>query len=130
MLYKTVDAINQGRFFWTALLAMWPMPFEIGKTDVVVLSFDDDDLTLLVCKEDRVDGVERRVLQVREKGGDDPLLEVRMTPEMDYINGNAFGMAVDEIGAVNTLNMVVPQLGGTWELSPADVLLEEGDQHV
>lgn len=128
-MYETVDAINKGKYFWSAFQRTWPMPFDMADTDYAVLRGEDGKLSLVVGKEERLDELERTQVELRDLQEDAVLLAVTLGAELEYVNGISLGMAIDEVGAANALALYGPTLSGAWMQAPMSAFAEGDEQH-
>lgn len=128
-MYETVDLLNKGRYFWETLAQTWPMPFQMSGTDYAVLGREDGDLSLVVCKSERPDDLERTFVQVFEKNSKSPAFEATLTSTLNFVSASLRESLLDEIGAVDALALFGPLISGEWMQKTLGEDLEGEEEH-
>lgn len=126
-LFSTLDALAKGRYFWKALVDGCRSPFDLSLHGGTLLP-SVNEVGIIVVKQQGDDGEERWIVQL-QLPSDNILLEAFLTADMDFIHANASGMALDEVGAVDTLRLYIPVSRNEWQqnCSPHDPLEDEQD---
>lgn len=121
-MYKTVNALNSGNYFWRRLLSCWPVPFDLENSSSASLFSECGQYALIVTRRE-FDEDARVVVQVRDITKNEVLLEAILSPHMDFLRGDSFSMAVDEVNATNALVGFKTTLKGQWirGLEQADI---------
>lgn len=127
-LFTTADEVAKGQYFWQALVAGWRLPFDLAKSGGTLLPHGND-VGIVVIKQQLDDGEERWIVQFKGLPADNVLLEASLTGDMSFIHASASGMALDEVGAVDTLRLYIPVVHGEWQqhCSPPNPLEDEQD---
>lgn len=104
------------------MLFCWPVPFELENSPSASLISECGQFALIVARRE-FDEDARIVVQVRDITKNEVLLEAILSPHMDFLRGDSFGMAVDEVNATNALVGFKTALKGRWErgLEQADI---------
>ncbi|WP_454727848.1 MULTISPECIES: hypothetical protein [Cupriavidus] len=111
-IYRGVDAVQQGQFFWTTFTRFWPMPFQLEGYGGAVLNDTAVGKTLVVAVAETPRDDE--CLRVQLLVSDDIELEVSLTRDHhEFICGSHRGRAVDEVSAVDVLSLHLP-ICGEW----------------
>lgn len=138
MIYATVDALNDGPYFWKTLVSKWPVPFKISDSESAILWSKDEDVGIVVAKRQLNDGAVRWVVQVFEvevdktieQSSNKLLLEALLDEDMGFIYGTSFGMALDEVAVAQALQLFFPLIQGQWSQSLKLPIVIEDEQHV
>ena len=69
---------------------------------------------LIVVQSRRLDGEDHWVVQIRSPQAQEAPLLVTLSKEGNFLTGSHSGSPVDEVGAIDALELYAPYIGGHW----------------